>query len=1056
MGSFTIYSIGDSAFLEQIIIAVAMITGSGDFSQVVSIGLLLGVILIFFQSIFQGAQRIDLGKIFVCWIIFLVFFGPRTTVLIEDAYTGQVRVVSNAPIGVGFVGGVVSNLGYKLTRLFETGYGSISPGITSNEFADSLQMLNEVRHKNGNALVFQAMDEAAGGGNIDIRTSWHNYLRECTLLKIDLRENGFSADDLITRDWRSAFKFESNIYTTLMYVDGSQEGKTLTCSEAWDHLEGLTDLTSYQVVNALNSLYDINPAYGSNAIIKAQDSIQMLAGISADAMEYMKVSMLEPIVYESIAGRYQDVHDNSSAVMLNQALQQRNVQWSAQQSMFMSVVRPLLTFFEGFIYAITPICAFAIVLGGFGIGLSVKYLQVVLWIQIWMPVLSIINLYIHTAASNKLASMNLPAFDSIYAITTTSEVMQIWLSTGGMLAASTPMIALFIVTGSTYAFANIAGKLSGSDHLNERISSPDAVQPAAFMQPKAHYSSSPFEGTSATGSEAVMSNLTLGNSFSSAVSSAKSQEQMASQQFGSTLGRSITEGASAGETVSRAQQLGSTVMAGNSQQAQKINTAAQEFMSTHGIDESHSEQVTNALAAAAGASVKTQDSILGSIVSKFTGGSVEAGVKGTSTDAARDAKQWTTADTNAFRDSLQFSEQDSADLRTQLAEGVTAGSSESYGQTWSDAASSSLSQSASETVQAREAYNELQQLQQSAGSNLSSGVDKLGAQISGNPQAMEYLKSSFTHATSDQKEQASQLTDLFASEVYGFSPEKAQAAAMMTALMNPGENEDGQGQRGLGIAVTAANMALGRDDSIPGGPSRPEFADNAPQADGSLGQRAAAELSAPSTPTGESVGAVVGQEMSAPLSIAEPQGFGDQARAEHQENHAAVNNSSIGSNMQQESLDRAEHNLVNNTPSPSVGARLWDAMDDTGGWVQGMWAGGESTSSPAFQAEVGTLQESHGLTESQATVLASYMNPMHEGSQDLYQEGLAGMRLDLAERDDSGNVLLDNQGRPALSEENVEVFNAQTDALINAANNGENPGAMLTNLQAYNDAREQF
>ncbi|MCV5888804.1 conjugal transfer protein TraG N-terminal domain-containing protein, partial [Escherichia coli] len=81
----------------------------------------------------------------------------------------------------------------------------------------------------------------------------------------------------------------------------------------------------------------------------------------------------------------------------NQAIQQRNTQWAAEQSMFMSVVRPMLTFFEGFVYAITPIMGFIIVMGSMGMTLAGKYFQTVLWIQLWMPVLSITNLFIHTA-----------------------------------------------------------------------------------------------------------------------------------------------------------------------------------------------------------------------------------------------------------------------------------------------------------------------------------------------------------------------------------------------------------------------------------------------------------------------------------------------------------------------------------------------------------------------------------------------------------------------------------------------------------------------------------
>lgn len=142
MGSFSIHSIGDSAFLEQILIAVSMITGTGDFEKMVSIGLLLGVLMICIQSVFQGAKQINLQQVLVGWILYACFFGPTTTVTIEDAYTGQVRVVANVPIGVGFAGGVISNVGYTITNLFETGYGVIVPNVTESHFSETLKLLS--------------------------------------------------------------------------------------------------------------------------------------------------------------------------------------------------------------------------------------------------------------------------------------------------------------------------------------------------------------------------------------------------------------------------------------------------------------------------------------------------------------------------------------------------------------------------------------------------------------------------------------------------------------------------------------------------------------------------------------------------------------------------------------------------------------------------------------------------------------------------------------------------------------------------------------------------
>lgn len=171
MGSFSIHSIGDSAFLEQILIAVSMITGTGDFEKMVSIGLLLGVLMICIQSVFQGAKQINLQQVLVGWILYACFFGPTTTVTIEDAYTGQVRVVANVPIGVGFAGGVISNVGYTITNLFETGYGVIVPNVTESHFSETLKLLNDVRRRAYDTGVFTALNSANGGGYVDVRRS---------------------------------------------------------------------------------------------------------------------------------------------------------------------------------------------------------------------------------------------------------------------------------------------------------------------------------------------------------------------------------------------------------------------------------------------------------------------------------------------------------------------------------------------------------------------------------------------------------------------------------------------------------------------------------------------------------------------------------------------------------------------------------------------------------------------------------------------------------------------------------------------------------------------
>lgn len=252
-----------------------------------------------------------------------------------------------------------------------------------------------------------------------------------------------SLDELMNRSTDSALRFNSQLYGTRLYLStANPDGADYTCTDGWVAISTATaNLSSPVVVDALNSLLGIDTSTGDNALTKLTDSLQAMGATTTSSIDYLKAAVLEPLYYEAAAGRYQDLEDYGSALMVNRAIQQRNTQWAAEQSMFMTVVRPMLTFFEGFIYAITPIIAFIIVMGSFGLQLAGKYVQTILWIQLWMPVLSIINLFVHTAASNEMSSLSAGGLNSMYALSSTGDVLQHWIATGGMLAAATPVIS---------------------------------------------------------------------------------------------------------------------------------------------------------------------------------------------------------------------------------------------------------------------------------------------------------------------------------------------------------------------------------------------------------------------------------------------------------------------------------------------------------------------------------------------------------------------------------------------------------------------------------------
>lgn len=964
MGAFSIYSIGDSAFLEQILIAVSMITGTGDFEKMVSIGLLLGVLMICIQSVFQGAKQINFQQVFIGWILYACFFGPTTTVTIEDAYTGQVRVVANVPIGVGFAGGIISNVGYTITNLFETGYGVIVPNVTESHFSETLKLLNDVRRRAYDTGVFTALNAANGGGYVDVRRSWNNYIRECTLTKVDL--NLMSLDELMNRSTDSALRFNSQLYGTRLYLSTSNpDGTDYTCTDGWVSLSAATaNLSSPVVVDALNNLLGINTSSGDNAITKISDALQAMGATTTSSIDYLKAAVLEPLYYEAAAGRYQDLQDYGSALMVNQAIQQRNTQWATEQSMFMTVVRPMLTFFEGFIYAITPIIAFIIVMGSFGLQLAGKYVQTILWIQLWMPVLSIINLFVHTAASNEMSSLSASGLNSMYALSSTGDVLQHWIATGGMLAAATPVISLFIVTGSTYAFTSLASKIGGSDHVDEKIQTPDLLKQGPVMQSQPAFSHNQFSGSIANGAESMISTFSLGSTLASGVSSAQALQSQKSEAFQSTLGRGFSDGVSQEQAYSRLSNIGRNVSSQNTAQSQLIDQKAKSFMDKFQVDDSHTDAVKGAFAMQAMGTLDVDEaaSMLMPMVGKAraamkaaagvksnstalvptggdgrSGGSdvldIKAQAKGATESTSQDSSSWSASDVSQFMKGVSYSQTDSQALTNQLAQGFSRSGSESFKQTWGDTLSKNLSRSASDLVSASDTFTTMSQLQNQMGSMTNTDFKTLGGAVAQTPAAMNQLNDYFRNAAPQAvKDEAASLQQRY--QAYGMAPQVAQAAARMTAMTNAKNYEPGKELGGYQAALQAINTASGRNSSFNGD----AYGNNeikGPDMSGLRGQVQGAVGSGPGVSPGfrQNVAAVSGTDPAAEAG----QLPADSAivQAENSTGTEALYNKAQQTerDVSAPELNKAQNNLMNSLPDMSWSASGWGAWDNSTDWM---------------------------------------------------------------------------------------------------------------------------
>lgn len=596
---FEILSIGDSKYLADVLNALAMITATDTFFAMCKIAIMVGVIGVVFSSLMNGGRSIDYHHILVAYIIWACMFVPKVDVQIEDKYTSVVYKVDNVPLGPAAAGRFVSAIGSSLTDLFEVAYSPIIPSMSTTSFLESLQVLTNAREISSNSMLFTALDKDASN-NLSVRATIVDYIKNCTLKKIDMGISNY--ETIRTQSYEDAIKFITPVFTTQIYSTTGTKTE-VGCDVAWNnHLskDVKIDVTTVAQMGALFGFSTSNLKAGETAKDKLDAALNTLTGSSISADTYMKTVLYESLYAEATQVRLHEGLQGATAVAVNQAIQQRNSDWAGGHSLFMTTIRPMIAFFEAFIYAITPIMAFSILLGALGIKLALKYFMLILWVQLWYPLLSIINLYIYSAAIREFGvfgSVSTFNWDSFYAISSSNSVAENWIATGALLATSTPAIALFLVTGSAVAFTSLSSKLAGNDYYNEKQSSPDLISSKPVLEANSAYSGN--KATSEihrTGAIPDSTSISAGTANARSASVSNTATQLSSQNLSDSISNVNDSGTQGVLSKLQSQSLRDSISANGSKEAQTTMSNIDQLATKAGLTNSESDSLVSSIA----------------------------------------------------------------------------------------------------------------------------------------------------------------------------------------------------------------------------------------------------------------------------------------------------------------------------------------------------------------------------------------------------------------------------------------------------------------------------
>jgi len=555
--TFEILAIGDGYFMRQVLNAIALLWGNGTFASLGALGLLLGLILMGAQTVASGGQRMDIGSLFTGLILILVMFGGGARVVVTEvgftrpgAEGQQTYTVDNVPWGVAATGWLVSTAGKRITDVMEQAFGIVD------------QPSSVLQSGNGRSLDWLASVRLAGNINVGstgnkfavMRANLIAYLRYCSAQAV-VRDPDRTATMPYSEDpfdTDTGFGFQSEWVSTDWYTYNGTAKPSLdqvTCTKSLADLrayfqnngggEGFRDFAN-TVARPMNFNGQGDPA---DRAIEAAAALNMSLD---DVQRYMLGSMVGSLWNEAITGSPMLTDQQiANRIMITQAVEQRASEAAAEENLFRRSMFPLMTFLECAIYICAPFMALALGLGRIGLGVSVKFGMVSLWLALWLPTLAVINLFQITSFDESYRALigsvvggaaGYP-IGSVAASTHIQEMALDWLTTGAMLAASTPLISLMFLTGSAYTATSFAGAFKGNDVVNEKLASPDIAQPGPAVSHGSLVSHTAGQGSTQTGS--AIPTFDFGSSRTLSASSGTSASASTMAQWSATSGRQV-------------------------------------------------------------------------------------------------------------------------------------------------------------------------------------------------------------------------------------------------------------------------------------------------------------------------------------------------------------------------------------------------------------------------------------------------------------------------------------------------------------------------------------
>jgi hypothetical protein len=548
-GGCFIYSLGDGLFMSRVLNGIAMLNNSHILASLAKLGFMLGLLLVAARGVYE--QRLALGPMLIGIIVFFGMFGSTTQVTVMDmggapgVAPGGAFPVGNVPYGIALVGSMVSNMGLSLSQSMEQAFGlpSGAGGISDGGFGESLRWINAVRN-------WELPEINSGTGDVAwFKKNLSDYLANCFMNAVDKGQADAGLTFQTKNPWQIGGPGTGGIGVTNQFlttdIRDSNGLHNYPCNQAFNGLA--SQVSGYSLYHSFAGTINprgmkMPPGIG-DATQALTNAFQQININATDAQNYVFATALQSAWADMMRHNGQESSlDTLGDIMVSQAAQQRATQWAASESMFRRVAQPMIAFFESMFYACAPFMALCLGFGEWGTRMIGRYLILSIWVMLWFPVLSIINLFQLTMvqhAVNAMQASGVLAQTSVAGAAYLQSQIVDWLSTGAMLASATPAITLMLIFGGAVTASALAGRLGGDAHVDPKVETPDAVKNGAALNNAAQWTGTPGMGVVRTGTEGMQPTISMDHTASVNAMSRDTARASSAQNFNAEYGSRV-------------------------------------------------------------------------------------------------------------------------------------------------------------------------------------------------------------------------------------------------------------------------------------------------------------------------------------------------------------------------------------------------------------------------------------------------------------------------------------------------------------------------------------